>query len=93
MVIITIETIFYTLNRVIVIDRLNIHDLSGSMVIHVFGAYFGLFAAIFFNPNKFNGARLIKTGGNYQSNLVAMIGTLFLFMYWPSFNASLAEGM
>jgi ammonium transporter Rh len=62
------------------------------MLIHVFGAYFGLFAGLFFNPHKVNEARASKTGGNHQTNLVAMFGTLFLFMYWPSFNAALAAG-
>ena len=31
--------------------------------------------------------------GDYKSNLVSMFGTIFLFLYWPSFNAALADGM
>jgi ammonium transporter Rh len=52
MIVITVECIFYSLNRVICIDLLGIHDLSVSMVINVFGAYFGLAASMFFNPTK-----------------------------------------
>ena len=30
--------------------------------------------------------------GNYLSDLVSMVGTLFLFCFWPSFNAALGDG-
>lgn len=92
MVVVTIECIFYCLNRVICIDLLHAHDLSGSMIIHVFGAFFGLTASMFFNPSKAIEDRLKQCKGNYFSNLTSMIGTIFLFMYWPSFNGALATG-
>jgi ammonium transporter Rh len=37
-----IETIGYTLNEVIVYEKIKIQDDGGSMAIHSFGAYFGL---------------------------------------------------
>lgn len=52
MIIVTVESIVYSLNRVICIDLLAIHDPSGSMMINVFGAYFGIAASMFFNPSK-----------------------------------------
>ena len=34
-----------------------------------------------------------RAAGSYTHQLIAMTGTLFLFMYWPSFNAALATGV
>jgi ammonium transporter Rh len=92
MVIVTIEAIFYTLNCVICVDLLHVHDLSGSMVIHIFGAYFGLTASMFFNPKKAIEDRLKQNKGGHFSDMVGMIGVVFLFMYWSSFNAVFADG-
>jgi ammonium transporter Rh len=58
------------------------------MIIHTFGAYYGLVATWFFQPTKAI-AEKEKTKFTYYSNIIAMIGTLFLYMYWPSFNAAL----
>lgn len=77
-------------------------DVGGSMYIHVFGAYFGLTVAWFFSSsaafNKKNNHSL------YNSNLFSIlgsyllfkylntdsVGTIFLWMFWPSFNCALA---
>lgn len=93
MVVVTVEAIFYSLNRVICVDLLQIHDLSGSMMINEFGAYFGLAASIFFNSKKAIQDEFKQNKGDYFSNLTAFLGSIFLFMYWPSFNAIFATGM
>jgi len=31
-------------------------------------------------------------GANYNSEMFGAIGTIFLFMFWPSFNGCLASG-
>jgi ammonium transporter Rh len=58
-------------------------DVGGSMTIHAFGAYGGLTVSLILGamikPTK-------KPETSYYSNLFALIGTLFLWMYWPSFN-------
>lgn len=57
--------------------------MGGSTTIHAFGAYGGLTVSLILGsmikPIK-------KPETSYYSNLFALIGTLFLWMYWPSFN-------
>lgn len=61
------------------------------MYVHTFGAYFGVAAAFFYYPKKaFEHSGMCAS--SYNSNLVAMVGTLFLWMFWPSFNGALASG-
>lgn len=58
------------------------------MVVHMFGAFFGLSLSKTItsaNSNSPNAASV------YHSDMFAMIGTLFLWMFWPSFNASPAN--
>ncbi len=79
-----IEIIGYSLNEQLVYDRLGIFDAGGSTAIHTFGAYFGIAASLVLGdavkPQS-------KPHSNYNSNIFGMIGTLFLWMFWPSFNS------
>eukprot|EP01119_Soliformovum_irregulare_P025616 TRINITY_DN953_c0_g1_i1.p1 TRINITY_DN953_c0_g1~~TRINITY_DN953_c0_g1_i1.p1 ORF type:complete len:819 (-),score=301.90 TRINITY_DN953_c0_g1_i1:59-2515(-) len=84
-----IEIFFYSLNEEISL-RLGIADIGGSMVIHTFGAYFGLTASLFMTPKNARGNK--DNSAVYRSDLFAMIGTIFLFIYWPSFNGALGVG-
>lgn len=78
-----IHEIGYSLNEVICYELIHAFDVGGSMVIHTFGAYGGLAQSLFLSwitkPNS-------KPITNYTSNIFAFIGTLFLWMFWPSFN-------
>lgn len=65
-------------------------DMGGSMYVHTFGAYFGLAASYFFQPTKAIADEKGRCEGDYNSQLIAMVGTIFLWMYWPSFNGALA---
>lgn len=84
-----IETIFYSMNVAIGYHGLYVIDIGGAIFIHSFGAYFGLACSLMYNKKAALGHP--ANGASYNSNLVAMIGTLFLFIYWPSFNAALAS--
>jgi len=95
MMLATFESVFFSLNAVLVTEVLHTMDIGGAMTIHMFGAYFGLAATYFFSNEKAIKDEKSKDrcGGNYNSQLIAMVGTLFLFIYWPSFNGILAAGM
>eukprot|EP00930_Biecheleria_cincta_P039900 TRINITY_DN2737_c0_g1_i4.p1 TRINITY_DN2737_c0_g1~~TRINITY_DN2737_c0_g1_i4.p1 ORF type:complete len:394 (-),score=73.67 TRINITY_DN2737_c0_g1_i4:143-1177(-) len=58
-------------------------DCGGTIIIHVFGAYFGLACCrVLGAPAK---DRL--NASNYKSDLFSFIGTVFLWLFWPSFVA------
>jgi len=86
----SMELIFYSINEAIGAGQLGAVDMGGSMFVHTFGAYFGLAATYFFENKKAIEDKEDKCGGGYNSQLIAMIGTLFLWMFWPSFNGALA---
>jgi|LauGreDrversion4_2_1035121.scaffolds.fasta_scaffold371431_2 ammonium transporter Rh len=88
----TFEVFFYCINEAIVIEIFKIYDIGGSIVIHVFGAFFGLSVALFYQSEEAIADRNKLNQGNYLSDLVSMIGTIFLYAYWPSFNAALGSG-
>lgn len=64
------------------------------MYVHAFGAYFGIAASYHFERRRaqedIDGES--RGEGGYVSQTIAMVGTLFLWMFWPSFNSALAAG-
>ena len=86
----TFEIFFYSLNESICVVEFGAVDMGGSMYVHTFGAYFGLTAAFFFQSKKAIEDKQNRCEGDYNSQLIAMVGTLFLWMFWPSFNGALA---
>jgi len=84
------EVAFYSLNEQLIAQKLYAVDEGGSIVIHTFGAYFGLTVSAVLGAPKGDLKKAEKmNSSNYPSDLFAMIGTVFLFMFWPSFNAVL----
>ncbi|GMS79395.1 hypothetical protein PENTCL1PPCAC_1570, partial [Pristionchus entomophagus] len=66
-----------------------INDVGDSIVVHVFGAYFGIACSLAFAKKKQRGHEY--DGSIYHTDIFAMIGALFLWVSWPSFNAATAE--
>lgn len=58
------------------------------MYVHAFGAYFGLAVAKVMHHRDLENE---KESSSYNSDLFSMIGTLFLWLYWPSFNSAVAK--
>jgi ammonium transporter Rh len=62
---------------------------ANSSTIHMFGAAFGMVASLMMTPKEARGHE--NNAANYHSDILAMVGTIFLWMYWPSFNAALGS--
>jgi ammonium transporter Rh len=86
------EVPLYAANFYIVTRSIGTFDVGGSITIHAFGAFYGLAASYFLSrSSRTLGADHPKSGSNYVSDVTSMIGTIFLWVYWPSFNAALAS--
>ena len=72
---------------------MNCKDLGASLYVHTFGAFFGVAASRWFAPRWAPIAWQDKNKGMYTSELISAVGTLFLFIYWPSMNAVHATGL
>ncbi|XP_020646267.3 ammonium transporter Rh type A [Pogona vitticeps] len=84
------EITIFACNEHLVVEVLKATDVGASMTIHAFGAYFGLAVArVLYRPGLSKGHE--NEGSVYHSDLFAMIGTLFLWLFWPSFNSAIAE--
>ncbi|XP_056464311.1 rh family, C glycoprotein a [Gadus chalcogrammus] len=80
----------FAVEEYIILDLLHARDAGGSMVIHAFGGYYGLAISwVLYRPNLNLSKRL--NGSVYHSDVFAMIGTLFLWMFWPSFNSAITD--
>jgi len=93
LLLVLVEVPIYGVNKYICLQLLGGLDLGGSMVIHMFGAYFGLGASYALSPGLFSGAKNQKkknVEAGYSNDMFALIGTLFLWVLWPSFNSALA---
>jgi ammonium transporter Rh len=91
-----IEIPFYSVNYFIGIMVLKFIDNGGSVIIHLFGSCFGLAVSFFLSRNDklykqkgntWTGTRHSSHGTSKIGAVVSVIGTVFLWVMWPSFNA------
>ena len=84
----TILIIFQTLNEEIGVAVYHATDVGGSMYVHTFGALFGVSCAWMYRPKGYKKV----PRSSYYNMMFSCIGTIFLWMYWPSFNGGPITG-
>jgi ammonium transporter Rh len=77
----------YMLNEWLVLDggagaTRGFVDAAGSITIHAFGAYFGLGMAVILTSRR---QREVEIANDATSNRFSMIGSMVLWLFWPSF--------
>lgn len=82
---------FYIVNEMIVIDDHfhiigKVADTGGSIVIHAFGAIFGISAAMFLTTQK---QMSIPIESDATTDKYSVLGSMVLWVFWPSFCAAL----
>ena len=86
MMIVIVNVTAYCANKFLCVDYRGGVDNTGSLyTTHIFGAAFGLGCAMIVS-----GKRLAENPDNsprYQSNNYAILGSLFMFVTYPSFNS------
>lgn len=82
------EIPFFSVTEWVVLKYIRINDVGGSILIHLFACYFGLGATfVLYRPSLNKGHA--KEITSYQSDILSVMGTLFLWVFWPSFNSAL----
>ena len=81
----TLEIVFYAVNEMIAIEFLQYSDAGGSIIIHTFGAYFGLaLSRVLYTDKALDSP---KEESIYHSDMFAMIGKFFLVcVFFLQFN-------
>ncbi len=83
---------FYSLNYYICVGEIEATDLGGALTIHLFGACFGLACSLVLGLTDTTDytAAPFDQKPSYTSDTFAFIGSIVLFVLFPSFNGALA---
>lgn len=81
------EVPVYLASEWLVVTQLGVRDVGGTITIHVFACYFGLGVskALFGTERRPAHPKETPTP---RSDLLALVGTLILWVFWPSFVAA-----
>ncbi|XP_043934241.1 ammonium transporter Rh type C [Protopterus annectens] len=83
------EVTLFAVDEYIVLNLIQARDPGGTMTIHTYGASFGLMVSWMLWRKDVECTK-DKQSSVYHSDLFSMVGTLFLWMFWPSFNSATA---
>ncbi|XP_068195562.1 rh blood group, D antigen isoform X2 [Antennarius striatus] len=85
-----LEVLGFVLNKWLLQSLLNVRTLNSIMLLNIFGAFFGLMLTWILyrqgSEQQFEKEKFDSTTG-----LFSMLGTMFVWMFWPSFNAVLVD--
>ncbi|NXJ12829.1 RHL protein, partial [Odontophorus gujanensis] len=79
-----VEIIVFSVSKWINMHFLEVKQQMCMMHVHLFGAYFGLAVSSRFSEPS---PKSEKNASTPKSDLLSMLGTLFLWVFWPSFNS------
>lgn len=83
-----LEILVFAVTEWAVLKYIRINDAGGTILIHLFACYFGLGVSfVLYRPRLNNGHP--KEITSYHSDILSVMGTLFLWIFWPSFNSAL----
>lgn len=90
LVLTALEIPLFVVNDWLVNEYFHIIDVGGTVAIHIFSCYFGLgVSQVLYQPSLRRGHAKEATTSN--SDLLSLLGTIFLWIFWPSFNSVLAK--
>ncbi|XP_068436023.1 rh blood group, D antigen [Clinocottus analis] len=85
-----LEVSGFVLNQWLLQTLLKVPALDSIMLLHIFGAFFGLTLTwILFRKGSLQPFE--KEKFDRQTGLFSMLGSVFLWMFWPSFNSVLVD--
>ncbi|KAL7380799.1 hypothetical protein ABVT39_024262 [Epinephelus coioides] len=85
-----LEVSGFILNEWLLKTLLSAQPLNSIMLLHIFGAFFGLMLT-WILYRKGSEQRFEKEKSDRKTGLFSMLGIVFLWMFWPSFNSVLVD--
>ncbi|XP_063276528.1 ammonium transporter Rh type B isoform X2 [Prinia subflava] len=81
-----LEVTLCSLNEYILLSLMGVSDSGRSLSVHTFGAYFGLMVSrVLYQPHKDKRKREERQDTGHQRDVFAVVGTIYLWIFWPSF--------